>query len=489
MQIHAFMAFLSALLSLVSRKLGDLIQALFGWSVTALFGRQSAARQTALSVALALSVLWPLFVVGTIFPGAAAWALAFLPLERWLGPTALRVVWIALALTAPLLVGAITRWVAPGKQAQGSPLRTILGGFPLALGYAISFVVTMFTVPALKIATMARRWTEEHAYVQPREGGYDASLHSLAEAFVQAGVTPSVGEVPGWMSFATRALRFLARGIVTPLVPDNPMRVQGEGVEAYLYPADLVLRGEQKKVGPVRAALMSTRLEQHAYLVQSKPAQRVQEQVQRLWDVLARHEREGLTPGSALATRVAEVHDELRETDVPFEEWTTLERMIRRLERRAAGAPSIIDAAEAKREAARAKEANELTLMSPPEEVEGKPVTELVQVALNDARELVKLEVELAAREAKAQLGSALRAAIAFGVAVSATAVALVLFATAAVLALGGDAGMAAAVGGGVVAAAGVAAIVGYSALPRKPMEQTRERMRSYVQQVRQRVA
>lgn len=483
------MAFLSALLSLVSRKLGDLIQALFGWSVTALFGRQSAARQTALSVALALSVLWPLFVVGTVFPAAAAWALAFLPLERWLGPTALRVAWIALALTAPLLVGAITRWVAPGRQAQGSPLRTILGGFPLALGYAVSFVVTALTVPALKAATMARRWSEEHAYVQPREGEYDASVRSLAEAFVQAGVTPSVGEVPGWMSFATRALKFLARGIVTPLVPDNPMRVQGDGVEAYLYPADLVLRGERKKVAHVRAALMATRLEQHAFVVQSKPAQNLQQQVQRIWEVLARHEREGLTPGGAVATRVREIHDALRETDVAFEEWTMLERMIRRLERRAAGAPRIIDDADAERDAARAKEANELTLASAPEEVDGRPVSELVKGALGDARELVRLEVELATHEAREQVTSALRAAIAFGAALAAATVALVLFATALVFALGGDAGVAAAVGGGVVAAAGVAAAVGYAALPRKPMEQTRARMRSDVRQITERLA
>ena len=87
------MALLSALLSLVSRRLGDLVQALFGWSVTALFARQSSGRLAALSVALALSVPWSLFVLGT-----------------------------------PLIVGALTRWVAPPRRARGSVLRTALGG-------------------------------------------------------------------------------------------------------------------------------------------------------------------------------------------------------------------------------------------------------------------------------------------------------------------------------------------------------------------------
>ncbi|MDB4931050.1 MAG: hypothetical protein JWM10_3534 [Myxococcaceae bacterium] len=482
------MAFLSAILSLLSKKVGDLVQALFGWSVTALFGRQSSAKQTALSVALALSVLWPLFVLGTFVPAAAAWALAFLPLERWLGATVLRVVWIALALTAPLIVGAITRWVAPARQTRGSALRTVLGGYPLTLGYASSFIVTALTVPVLKVATMARGWSEEHAYVQPRNDGYDATLRALAEAFVGADLTPEVGPVPGWMSIATRALKFFARGVVTPMVAENPQRVRAEGVEAYLYPADLVLRGDARKVAHVRAALMATRLDQHAYVVETKPAQKLQEQVQRIWEVLARHEREGTTPGAMLGTRVREIHDELRATDVSFEEWAMVERMIRRLEREVTGAPRIIDGAEQEREVARAEAANGRTMMDPAK-IDDAPLSELLKEALGDVRELVKLEVELATDEAKKQAKEALRGAIAFGVALVMATVALALFAVALVLALGGTAPIAAAVGGGFALIAAGAAAYGYSSLPKNPMEETRARVRSDMQQIKENLA
>jgi hypothetical protein len=481
-------AFLSAILSLLSRKVGDLIQALFGWSVTALFGRQSSAKQTALTVALALSVLWPLFVLGTFVPAAAAWALAFLPLERWLGPTVLRVVWIALALTAPLIVGAITRWVAPARQTHGSALRTVLGGYPLTLGFATSFVVTALTVPAIKVSTMARGWSEEHAYVQPRKEGYDATVRALVEAFTATGLAPLVGPVPGWMSLATRAMKFFARGIVTPLVADNPQRVKAQGVEAYLYPADLVLRGDASKVARVRAALMATRLDQHAYLVATKPAQKLQEQVQRIWEVLARHEREGTTPGSLLGTRVREIHDELRATDVSFDEWAMVERMIRRLEREVTGAPRIIDDADHEREVARVAAAKGRTMMDPAK-IDDAPLSELLKEALGDARELVKLEVELATDEVKKQAKEALRGAIAFGVALVAATVALALFAVALVLALGGTAPIAAAVGGGFALLAGGAAAYGYSALPKNPMEQTRARVRSDMQQIKENLA
>src|SRR6185295_15965638 len=105
------MAIISAILSLLSRKLSDLLQALFGWSIRGLFGRLPSKKETALSVALILSILWPVLIVGTVFPKAAAWLVAFLPLHEWLGKEILRVVWIVLAIVSPIIVGLITSWV------------------------------------------------------------------------------------------------------------------------------------------------------------------------------------------------------------------------------------------------------------------------------------------------------------------------------------------------------------------------------------------
>ncbi|HEY8075928.1 MAG TPA: hypothetical protein VIF62_17495, partial [Labilithrix sp.] len=110
------MAILSALLSLISQKLGSLVQAIFGWSVSALFGRLSGKKQIAVTVALVLSIAWPVFVVGLALPGVAAWFLAFMPLHKWLGDVALRIIWGALALFSPLAVGALVHWAAPSKK-------------------------------------------------------------------------------------------------------------------------------------------------------------------------------------------------------------------------------------------------------------------------------------------------------------------------------------------------------------------------------------
>src|SRR4051794_31192978 len=101
------MAILSALLSLLSKKLGQLLQAVFGWAITGLFGRLPSTKQTALSVALVLSLMWPLLLVGVAFPGIASWAVAMVPLHDFAPKWILRLVWLALALVAPVIVGAI----------------------------------------------------------------------------------------------------------------------------------------------------------------------------------------------------------------------------------------------------------------------------------------------------------------------------------------------------------------------------------------------
>jgi len=61
------MAILSALFSLLSKKISDLLEAVFGWSVTGLFGRLPSSKQTGVTVALILSLVWPLLIVGAFF--------------------------------------------------------------------------------------------------------------------------------------------------------------------------------------------------------------------------------------------------------------------------------------------------------------------------------------------------------------------------------------------------------------------------------------
>lgn len=484
------MAILTALLSALSRKIGDLITAVMGWSVAALFGRLTAKKKLMVSVAMILSVLWPLFVVGVFFPAAATFVIAFVPVKDLVSEGVLRAIWIALALLAPVVVGFLTYAAAPDIHTRGV-LRTVLNGYPLALGFAISFVVTVITVPLIKIASAVRRWSDEHLYVQPKPGLYAAALHDLCEACVWAGLQPTVSPLPRSMAISTKVIKFFARGAIDTLILDEPKMIRADGLELYLYPGDLLLRGQKHRVARVRAAMGRTMLERDAYLVESPKAQRLQDELGRLWEALQRHE----TPEDAsegLKSRLRQISAESTKPDINYEDWVMVDRIARRIEGKLQNKESIIDrgsleeaAAAAKRSPALEPHVSPALARSPAE----ASTVELVEAAVKETRELVRLEVALAKLEAKQQLKSAIRAVIGFATAAVLGIVTLSLLAVAIVLAIGGNAASALLVAAIVLALGAIAGFVGYSMLPKHPFERTRAHLEDDLKQLKEHVA
>lgn len=168
------MALLTYLLGLVARQLNSIVQAVFGWSVTALFGKLRGRQQVYVTGALIASLAWPVLVAGVISPGVASWAIAFVPLHHWVSDTVLRIVWAALAIAVPLAIGGLVR--AAGK--------------------------------------------------------YEASIECLVESCRRAGLACQVGEAPRAMVLATSIIRTLARSAVSPLVPDVLRRVTADGLQS-----------------------------------------------------------------------------------------------------------------------------------------------------------------------------------------------------------------------------------------------------------------
>jgi hypothetical protein len=324
-------AVFSALLAFALNKISVLVRAVLGWSVTALFGRLSPRQQTALAVMLIASLLWLVAVIGIFAPALAAWAIAFVPLQKWTGAAPIRIVCAAVALLVPPVVGLITRRLASVRRQKGGALRAAILGYPLTLGYAASCVMTAIVVPIVKIGSAARRWGEDHAYVQPLEGHYGAALEELTHACRDADVTVHVEEVPARLSLPTRALKWLARGAIDPLVAENPRMLRAPNLELYLYPADLLLRGDKAVVARVRACMTRTLLERHAYMVASDRAQRIADEIRAIWASLDG----GATyddPRDRSRWRIAEIARELDTTNLPFDEWLVLDRWLDRLQ-------------------------------------------------------------------------------------------------------------------------------------------------------------
>jgi uncharacterized membrane protein YqjE len=473
------MAILTALLSALSRKLGTLIQALMGWSVAALFGRLNSRHRLLMNVALILSVLWPLFVVGVIFPQAAAMVLAFVPVHDFLSPAVTRSIWLALALLAPVGVGLLVRAVA-GRRS--TPVwKSIVSGYPLALGFALSFLVTAITVPLVRIASAARGWKEEHVYVQARPGLYEKVVFQLCEACLRSGVKPEVTKLPRSMALATQVIKFFARGGLDSLIVDDPKRLRAEGLELYLYPGDLLVRGEEHLVTRVRAVMNHTDLEHYAWLVDSPRAQHLQDELARIRDAMQRHEHLDASSHLVLLSRLKGIAEDSTQPGITYEDFIMLDKMTRRVEDALNEKKSVAERGSSAKALKTAK-----TDTTPEELVRNdRPALhtlasdatpkELFQAAIEETKELVKLEVALAKVEAQKQLKQAVKAAIGFAAAAVFALVGLSVLAMSIVLALGGTAGIAVAVGVICLAVGALAAFFGYGRLPKNPLEHTRE--------------
>lgn len=318
------MAVVTFLLSYIARQVNNIVQVIFGWSITALFGKLQRKPQVIVTAALVVSLVWPLFVIGAFLPGVAAWALAFLPLHHWLSDMVLRIIWIALAVAAPVLVGILVHIAAPMRK--GGYARAAISGYPTALGFFAAFLVVVVTVPVLKIASIIRRWSDDHVYVQAHEGKYRAVLEQLAEAMERAGMDAEIHEAPGHMVLATTIMRTMARGTVAPFVSDTLQVVRAKGIQLYLYPADLLIRGEPKKVAHMRSMLGRTKLEAYAYLVASPDAQHVQQE-------LADLSRRASSMGEAAKSALRRAYAEILKLDLAYDEFIILDSMARRVER------------------------------------------------------------------------------------------------------------------------------------------------------------
>jgi len=113
---------------------------------------------------------------------------------------------------------------------------------------------------------------------------------------------------------------------------------------------------------------------------------------------------------------------------------------------------------------------------------------DLVRRAFEEARTLMSAEVALAKDELKAEIRSAERAAIGFGVAAGAAIVALSVLAVALVLAMGGTALAALIVALGFLVVGGVAGTLAYGSLPKKAMTDTRARIEEDAARLKERV-
>jgi len=115
--------------------------------------------------------------------------------------------------------------------------------------------------------------------------------------------------------------------------------------------------------------------------------------------------------------------------------------------------------------------------------------TQLVREALDETRQLVKLELELAKDEVRQELAEAKKSAIMFGVAAVAALIAAAMLFVALALAIFPGPVPALIIGVVLIATAAILGIVGFKKAPKKPLEKTRRRLETDAQVIKEGMA
>jgi len=494
------MAILQAILTLISRSAGKVLNAIFGWAVRALFGQTSSREQTFLSAVVAAAVAWPILLVGLVAPKIAALLLAFVPLPHFIPSWAVRLVWLGLALLIPLGVGLAVAAKAPRHAPPESFAKRTLRGFPITIGLATAFLIMFVSVPVMRFAALVRRRRSADVPLVTSADSYEEVTEIVTSALQRHGL--ALRRVPPgwWVAAPIRILTWFGGEAFRAYVPPRPAHFVADAVELSFYPSGVLLRGEKDCVTWTHGLIAETVVHTRGLQTSDMKAQALESELRRLWEIYDESPR-AHTASPRLLGRLDEITRDLGNLAVPFDDWQVLYRQILQVGRALRGERQLLDAAAPHElgQLAPQKESEKEagTIMTPKESLDRRPLdrvgtSALVRRLVSQVETLAKKEIELAKTELRTDLRTEARAAGGLGISAVVGLITVTLLLVTLILALSSvlpawAAGLI--VSGVTLAVTVVLALVSWSHRVRDPLARTRRSMKENVKWTRERLA
>jgi len=503
-------AILQAILSLISRSLGSILSALFGWAVVALFGPTSPREKVWLSTLVGAAAAWPLLILGAIWPRLAAVALTFAYLPSWVPSWLVRGVWIGLAIVVPFVLGAVvagrargpavpipgTRRVTappPASAIHRSPVREpkvvrLLRGIPITLAIAASFLIVFVTVPLRRLLSMLRHQVEIDVPLVTDAHGYRFVADEIADTLARHGVEARPVE-PAWTATApSRILSTLGGPGFDAYVPQSFVQLRGPELDVLLYPNGLMLRGSGRQTAWAHGLLVEALTDAPAYQTFDPAAQDIERQIRGAWAVFGQNPA-AHAGSAALDSRLDEIAEQIRALPVGYEEWQVVYRQALQLDRALRGRPQLLEARTSIDPRTRSQE-EEVAMTN--RATRSLSLRELLGEITGKVTLLARKEIELARTELKADLASEVAAGKGLLVTALVGILGINMFLVAAVFALAAyiSAWLAAVLIGIVLAV--IAGILGYVSWSRRvtsPLSATRKTLKEDAQWAKERLA
>jgi putative superfamily III holin-X len=485
------MALLQALLALITKSAGKILNAIFGWAVRALFGQTSSAEQTFLSVVVAAAVAWPLLLVGAAIPKLAALLVAFVPLPHSVPSWTVRVVWLGLAVLVPFGVGVAVAAKAPPHAPPESGFKRVLRGFPITIGLASAFLLMFISVPVMRLYALARGLQSADVPLVTDVEAYHEVAALICEVLDRHGFKLRRRPPGWWVAAPTRILGWFGGEAFRAYVPDRLEHFTDADLELSMYPSGILLRGQKDKVTWAHGIIAETVVRSQGYQTSDVKAQALEKQLRTLWKLY--EENPAAHAGSsALLGRLREITRALGTLPVSFDDWQVLYRQILQVERAVRGQHQLLDE-EAPDQVG--KSGGKIMTADEKHSVEG--VTQLSTPALlkeisGQVGLLAEKQIELARAEVLADLRREASVIGRIGIAAALGLAGAILLLVTGVLALAllMPAWMAGSLVTGVtLLAAAILSLVSWRRRVRRPLARTRTTLKDDVSFVKERVA
>jgi hypothetical protein len=483
------MALLQALISFLGRSAGKILNAIFGWAVVALFGRTSPKQQTMLSGLVAAAAAWPLLLLGIALPRLATFVLSFVPLSHRAPAWIIRLVWLALALAVPLVVGTAVASKAPPGTPREPAVKRLLRGFPITLGIASAFVLMFITVPVLRIMSAARGRKDEHVPCITEGSDYERVAGDIDRIVERHDIAVQRAEPSWWLSGPAKVLQKLGGKALRGFMPRSLAYWKGDELELAFYPSDILIRGPHEETAWTHGILVEALAAGPGLQTFDPVAQDLERQIRQIWAVY-REDPAAHAGARGLRWRLRDVTRDLSVLGVDYDDWQVLYRQTLQLDRALDGDPQLLESKASTGEAEMKDEDRPVNLAT--EAPAAASTGELVSELLKQSTELVKKEVALAKAEVMVDVKREIQMAERLGVAAVCGLCGLNLLLVAGALALAVVLpGWAAAliVAGVVLAAGAVAGALGWGKRVSHPLGRTQKTLKEDVRWAKERLA
>jgi putative superfamily III holin-X len=488
------MAILQALLTLISKSAGKIVNAVFGWAVRALFGQTSAKEQTFLSAVVGAAVAWPLLLIGVALPKIAALMIAFVPIPHWVPSWTVRLVWTGLALLVPVGVGIALAAKAPPHSPPESMVKRIARGVPVTIGLAIAFIIMFVSVPAMRFAALVRGKKSADIPLVTDVHAYHQVAARLVDVLRRHGFPLQTRQPGWWVAAPTKILNIFGGDSFRAYVPDELENFVSPNLELSIYPSGILLRGARQHLTWAHGLIAETVVHTDGLQTTDPGAQGLERQIRQVWKVF--DEDVVAHAGSVrLLARVGDMTRDLGALDVEFDDWQVVYRQLLQLERAIHGSRQLLDDEAAENVADGA--VNMENKREPVAPLAARTTNELsaadtVRAIAAETEQLVRKQIELATTELKANFKAEAKAVESLGIAAVAGLVGLNLLLFTGALALATvmpawAAGLL--VTAVVLAVAGVFGLVGWRRRVTRPLALTREELKQNARFTKERMA